>query len=255
MIVEDEPITAEDLRDILTELGYSVTALAASGAEALSQAERTTPDLVLMDIRIIGEMDGIETARRLREKLRVPVIYLTAHADQGTLARAREAEPLGYIVKPFHELELEASIEMALHKARVDEVHRRNRELLSGTLEAIGEGVVSVDAAGLVTLLNPAAERWTGWSNHEAAGRASDEVLQIQWSGDGEHPVSAAVSARRLYELPEGAQLVSRDGIRRPIGGSASPILDHRGEVTGAVLVFGHVASAENAVSAETTED
>ena len=255
MIVEDEQITAEDLRDILTELGYSVTGLAASGAEALSQAERTPPDLVLMDIRIKGEMDGIETARRLREKLQIPVIYLTAHADQGTLARAREAEPLGYIVKPFHELELEASIEMALHKARVDEANRRNQELLSGTLEAIGEGVVSLDAAGLVTLLNPAAERWTGWSSHEAAGRSSDEVMQIQWHGDGENPVAAAVSARRLYELPGGAQLVSRNGVSRPIGGSASPILDHRGEVTGAVVIFGHVASAEKAVSAETPKN
>src|SRR5438552_9547370 len=120
LIVEDERITAEDLRDILTDLGYTVTGSVASGAEAIARAEENTPDLALMDIRIKGDMDGTETARVLRERFNIPVIYLTAHADNDTLKRAKVAEPLGYITKPFQEGELHASIEIALHKHSED---------------------------------------------------------------------------------------------------------------------------------------
>ncbi len=116
MIVEDERITAEDIYDILTQLGYTVTALVSTGADAIRHAELTRPDLVMMDIRIRGDMDGVEAAREIRERFDIPVVYLTAHADRETLDRAKLAEPLGYLIKPFQEAELLASIEMALHK-------------------------------------------------------------------------------------------------------------------------------------------
>src|SRR5690242_9905019 len=121
MIVEDERITAEDIHDILIHLGYAVTAVVSSGEEAIREAGRTRPDLVMMDIRIKGDMDGIETAREIREQYDIPVVYLTAHADHETLARAKLAEPLGYLIKPFQEAELLASIEMALHKQQADQ--------------------------------------------------------------------------------------------------------------------------------------
>jgi CheY-like chemotaxis protein len=110
LIVEDERITAEDLRDILTSLGYTVTASVSSGADAVAEAEKDPPDLALMDIRIKGDIDGTETARILRERFNIPVVYLTAHADTSTLSRAKLAEPLGYVTKPFQEAELHASI-------------------------------------------------------------------------------------------------------------------------------------------------
>src|SRR5258708_31479088 len=120
LIVEDERITAEDLRDILTSLDYSVVASVSSGADAIALAEETQPDLALMDIQIKGVMDGTETARVLRERFNITVIFLTAHADSGTVARAKCAAPLGYIVQPFQEGELHASIAIALHKHSVD---------------------------------------------------------------------------------------------------------------------------------------
>src|SRR5690242_12872798 len=95
MIAEDERITAEDIQEILTNLGYQVTAVVSSGADAIREAEGTRPDLVMMDIRIRGDMDGIETAREIRERFDIPVVYLTAHADRETLERAKLAEPLG----------------------------------------------------------------------------------------------------------------------------------------------------------------
>ncbi len=252
MVVEDERITAEDLRDILTDLGYSVTAVVSSGPEAIEQAARTTPDLVLMDIRIRGDMDGIETARRLRQRFQIPVIYLTAHADPQTLARARDAEPLGYIVKPFQELELEASIEMALHKARADQVSRQRHEILTSTLEALGEAVITVDAGGIITVFNPAAERWTGVGRDDAIGGSVDRV--VRFSGDAtptENPVIAAIRLGMLVELPAGTGIVGPDGSERPVGGHASPIRDHHGAITGAVLFFGSLQREERAAETQ----
>ena len=179
LIVEDEWITAEDLRDILTELGYTVTAVVSSGADAIAQAEENAPDLALMDIRIKGSMDGTETARALRERFNIPVVYLTAHADRGTLERAKVAEPLGYITKPFKESELHAAIEMALHKHSEDLKSLAKEQMLTSTLRAIGEGIIGMDREGGITLLNPAAAAWTGWSSEEAIGKSVAEVLPM----------------------------------------------------------------------------
>ena len=235
LVVEDERITAEDLRDILTGLGYAVTAVVSSGADAIREAERTAPDLVLMDIRIKGDMDGVEAARIIRERFQIPAVYLTAHADQETLERAKLAEPLGYVVKPFQESELQASIEMALYKHKIDREARERERKLSATLSAIGEGVISIDAASLVTFLNPAAEGWTGWKQQEALGNSVDQVLQLK---SRDNPLTRTLRAGTLVELPE-ATLVAADGAERLVAGTAAPIRDHSGKIAGAVLVFG----------------
>src|SRR5579863_5805934 len=179
LIVEDERITAEDLRDILTDLGYTVTASVSSGAEAIARAEETTPDLALMDIRIEGDIDGTETARILRERFNIPVIYLTAHADSSTVTRAKDSGPLGYITKPFQEAALQASIEIALHKHGEELKSLEKGELLASTLRAITEGVISLDTAETITLFNPAAEAWTGRPAREALGRPVNDVFQV----------------------------------------------------------------------------
>src|SRR5579863_23083 len=250
LIVEDERITAEDLRDILTDLGYTVTASVSSGAEAIARAEETTPDLALMDIRIKGQMDGTETARILRERFNIPVIYLTAHADSATVARAKDAEPLGYITKPFQEAELHASIEIALHKHREDLKFREKERLLASTLRAVSEGVISLDQNEIITLFNPAAEAWTGWKARDALGKHIDEVLALVDSASGEKvhtPLWRVLAEGALAELPPGVLLVPQDGQKRLITGSMSPIRDHKGEVAGAVVVFGR--SAESPVA------
>ena len=254
LIVEDERITAEDLRDILTDLGYSVTASVSSGAEAIARAEETMPDLALMDIRIKGQMDGTETARVLRERFNIPVIYLTAHADSATVARAKDAEPLGYITKPFQEAELHASIEIALHKHREDLKFREKERLLASTLRAVSEGVISLDQNEIITLFNPAAEAWTGWKGRDTLGKHIDEVLTLVDSASGEKvhtPLWRVLAEGTLAELPTGVLLVSQAGEKRPIAGSLSPIRDHKGEVAGAVMVFGR--SAESAAAGVTT--
>lgn len=244
LVVEDEPVTAADIEDILTEFGYLVTAVTSSGTEALQKAETTSPDLVLMDIRIQGKMDGIETAFELRERFNIPVVYLTAHSDDETLARAKMAEPLGYVVKPFHPNDLQASIQVALHKHQRDCEARKESERLSATLLALGEGVICIDGMGMISFLNPAAETWTGWKLADALGRHVSEVFAIIRQDDRQpasHHVIQAMRDGNLSEIPERTALISRDGPDRQISGSVAPLRDGRGQTNGAVIAFGQI--------------
>jgi len=118
LIVEDEAIIAMGLRIAMRSFGYEVAAQTSSGEEAVMLAEETRPDLVLMDVTLRGGMDGIEAAGRIRERLDVPVVYLTALADEETLRRANATKPSGYVVKPFDENELREAVEAALRQRR-----------------------------------------------------------------------------------------------------------------------------------------
>ncbi len=122
LVVEDEHIVAMGIKRMLKSLGYTVTGVASSGEDAISKAESTFPDVVLMDIMLKGDMDGVEAAREIRERFDVPVVYLTAYSDNKILERAKKTEPFGYIVKPFDEKDLHSSIEIALHR------HRKEKE-------------------------------------------------------------------------------------------------------------------------------
>jgi two-component system, response regulator PdtaR len=125
MIVEDEKITAMDMQRTLSKMGYTVCGTASSGREAINQAESLLPDVILMDITLQGDMDGVEAADRIKTRFDIPVIYLTAHADNGTVDRAKESEPYSYLLKPFRERELNIAIEMALYKHKMEQ-ERKN---------------------------------------------------------------------------------------------------------------------------------
>lgn len=116
LVVEDEAIVAMVIKKRLIGLGYVVSGIAATGLDAINKVEGTYPDLVLMDIMLKGEMDGIEAAEQIRKRFSIPVIYLTAHSDEKTLERAKMTEPYGYIIKPFTERDLSSNIEIAIHK-------------------------------------------------------------------------------------------------------------------------------------------
>ena len=241
MLVEDELITATDIEEALIALGYEVPCAVDSGREAIRQAGKIKPDLILMDIRLKGDIDGIDAAIEIRQRFGVPVVYLTAHADDQTLDRAKRAEPLGYIVKPFQDQELRATIEMALHKRRQDSDAKLREEELESTLTALAEGVIRSDHLGHVAHLNPAAERWTGWKGAEAQGRAVAEVFQLCEEDSGrplEDFVRNAVRETRVVELPENAAVRSRDGVIRGVLGSVGPVLDHLDHPCGAVFAF-----------------
>lgn len=131
VIVEDEALVAEDLKYRLTELGYSVTGTAPSGEKALEKIDEEIPDLVLMDIQLKGEMDGIETAETIKNEYQIPVVYLTAYSDESFLNRAKVTEPFGYLLKPIETRNLQSTIEMALYKAKME----KDREKMIRDLE------------------------------------------------------------------------------------------------------------------------
>ena len=130
LIVEDEAVVALHLRHELKKLGYTVAGTATSGEQALKLVNEVFPDVILMDIHIQGEIDGIETARRIPRYMHVPVIYLTAYSEDVTLNRAGDTNPYGYLIKPFLDRELHATIKMALIRSRADEAVRENEGLL-----------------------------------------------------------------------------------------------------------------------------
>lgn len=131
MIVEDDRIVAEDIKISLEESGYDVVSIESFGTDAVAEAQHSNPDLVLMDIVLKGEMDGIEAADKIGSQYKIPVIYLTSHADERTLQRAKETAPFGYLIKPFGNRELDTTIEMALYRHKME----AEREKLIGELQ------------------------------------------------------------------------------------------------------------------------
>jgi len=196
LIVEDEVVVALNLESRLPQLGYEVAGRTADGREAIRLAEELCPDLVLMDIHLKGDTDGIEAALDINDRLHIPVVYLTAYADDETLRRAKITEPFGYIMKPFGIRELHATIEMALYRFRAEQRVAESREWLFTTLRSIGEAVVATDNQGRIRFLNPAAERLTGFKQDEALERDVDTIVRLL-SECGE-PASESSAKRAL---------------------------------------------------------
>ena len=239
LIVEDEALVAEDLRQTLDTLGYDAFAVAASADDAIAYAAQRCPDVVLMDIRIKGARDGIETAAILRERFDVPIVFLTAHGDTGTFERATKAAPYGYLLKPVKASELRSAIEIALFRHHTERQVRVRERWFSTTLRSIADAVVAVDRAGKIAFMNPAAEGLIGTMQAEAIGRPVREVLRLFDLNEQElpeTPLERALTSKATIQLPE-AELWSTGRMRRTIEDTASPVVD-AGELLGAVMVF-----------------
>ncbi len=241
LIVEDERIVALGLWKQVQDLGYEVPEPAYSGEEAVRRAAEVRPDLVLMDIQLGGNMDGVEAAEQIRRRLQVPVIYLTAYSTQDIMERARLTEPYGYILKPYEERELHIVIEMALYKHRMERERREREQWFAAILTSIGDAVLATDGQERVTFLNPVAERLTGWTSQEGRGRAFHEVFHIvneTTRQPVESPLVKAIRERTNVPLANHTILIARDGTEKPIDDCASSILDEDGRLGGGVMVF-----------------
>ena len=243
LIVEDERIVAKDLQQSLLEMGYDAFAIASSADDAMRCASERRPDVVLMDIRIKGERDGIEAADALRTSFGVPVVYLTAHADEATLERAKRTEPYGYLVKPVKSSELRSVVEVSVHKHAADRRLRERERWFSTTLRCIADAVVTVDVAGNVSFMNPVAEELTGMTSAEALGRPNTEVVRLR-APQGS-ALDAALATRVPVQIDEAT--LERAGLRgRLIGDSAAPVLDGD-ELLGAIMVFRDISERREA--------
>ncbi len=214
LLVEDEAIIARDIQRQLTKSGFIVTGTARTAADAFRQIEEEAPDLVLMDISIKGGLDGIDAAQIVRERYEVPVIYLTAHADDTTLQRAETTEPFGYIVKPLGNTNVKAIATMALHKHRVERQLESHRKMLSAILQALPDAIVVADASGKVLFLNSSAERLTGWTHSEAAGKPLAEVAPLE-DREGNlvsgYLLRRAVTQTGVYAIPQDSVLITKN--------------------------------------------
>ena len=236
MIVEDELIVAEDLANWLTSLGYAVGARAASGAEAVQLCEKTRPDLILMDILLPGELDGIQAAEIIRKRFDTPVVYLTASSDETTLARAKVTEPFGYILKPFDERGLYTTIEMALFKHQSEKRLRNSEERFRLVYENAPVAFQSLDADAHILQVNKAWEELFGYTAGEAQGRWFGEFL----TQDSVPLFIAAFTQFRASPVTDSITLtiVKHNGIRVPASIKGSSAVNQRGgfELTQCVL-------------------
>ena len=234
LVVEDETIIALNLKESLESLGYTVVGIAASGEKAIEKATKYRPDLVLMDIRIKGNMDGISTAQQIWESCSIPAIYVTGHSDRSTLERAKVTAPFGYLLKPVKEQELYIAIETALQ--RYEREH-----LLSAILKGMGDGVIVVNPQSQIQFLNRVAESLTGWQLSQARDRELTEVFNVvneQTQQPVNHLVSAVLQQDTTVYLEDNVVLISKSGTTIPIADSAAPIKDNKGAIAGIVLVF-----------------
>ncbi len=175
MVVEDEYVVAADIRSSLERMGYAVSSITTSGEKAIKRAQGDQPDLVLMDIILKGQIDGIEAAAEIRKRLKIPIIFLTAYADETMLERAKLIEPYGYIIKPFEEKELHTTIEMALYKARMEEKLMESEAKYRSLVESTEDSICLIDKNYRYLFLNKKylsrfnlpADRVIGRSYHE----------------------------------------------------------------------------------------
>lgn len=167
IVVEDQLIITRDLRNRLAEMGYETVADTTHAEEAIGLVEKLRPDLILMDIRLAGQMDGIEAACIIRERFALPVVFLTAHAEEATFERAKAAEPYGYIIKPFEDRELRAVVEMALHKHLSDERVRVSEARMKTILRTAMDGFILINLQGRILEVNPAACDMVGYKQEE----------------------------------------------------------------------------------------
>jgi len=241
MIVEDELIVADDIQNCLQSLGYSVVATVSSGEQSIKKAQELRPDLVLMDIILKKEMDGIEAAEIIIKNFNIPVIYLTAHSDEATINKAKITEPYGYLLKPFNERDLLTNIEIALYKHKMETKLKMSEKWLSTTLKSIGDALIATDNLGNIKFMNGIAERITGWTFEQCNGKSLNHIFNIineKTLQKVENPIEKVLRDGSVVSLENHTALICKNGNKVPIEDSAAPIKLDNGDIQGVVMVF-----------------
>jgi PAS domain S-box-containing protein len=239
LIVEDEGLVAEEIALRVQQMGHRVAAIVDNATDALDFVAAVRPDMALLDINLRGAVSGIEVARRFRRDFDVPSVFLTAHADTKTLKEATETEPFGYVVKPFDQRMLAATLETALRRRRAEQKLAKMEHWLSATMTSIGDGVIATDREYHVSFINPVAEQLCGWPNGSALGRPVTQVYRIQGANCSqlEDKIDEAIRDSLAVTLDQ-CELQTQDGMALPIDDTLSPIRDETGRVGGIVIVF-----------------
>lgn len=248
-IVEDEVIVAKDIQLTLEQMGYTVTGIAAGTDQALRLFRESAPDLVLMDIMLQNNNDGIETARMIREIAPVPVIYLTAYADQATLDRAKQTSPYGYLLKPFQEQELRTAIEMAVYKFSMERQLQLKEQWLRATLQNIGDAVLTLDENGQISFIN-----------ETAAALLNGTPEQFMQTAIGALPGDFPQELNRLRQIQGSRRTTAIVETKRPDGSplfidyTATPIVSNSVSEGMVVIFRDHTARITREISLRESE-
>ncbi len=245
LIVEDEGLIAKDLQAMLKRLGYDVPVTVGTGELAIQTAAQNQPDLILMDIQLRGNMDGVEAAETIQANQKIPIVFLTANSDEPTFQRAKITDPFGFLIKPFEERGLHAGIEMALYKHQSEKRTHERERWLSTTLRSIADGVITTDENGVVTFLNDVAERLLGWTPGECAGRHYSEIIFLLDEATRQAPedfIAGALKEGRSRSNTNSTLLLTRSGANIHIEHSAAPIRYSEESVAGCVIVLRDVS-------------
>ncbi len=237
LIVENEGLVGCDMATTLGKLGYVVVGICASGEEALERYDELRPDLVLMDVHLAGQLDGIDTARELQRRSRVAIVYVTACADLDTVARARQTHPHGYLLKPFNHDELRLAVEVAAQRHFEENERQRREHSYFEAFQSLADGVIAADLSGGVVFMNPSAARATGWNAQEAVGRSLNEVFRI-YQSTGEPAEILSVEAAASQTAERTVYLTTLGGERVPIQDRTAPLRDAQGHLTGLIILF-----------------
>jgi PAS domain S-box-containing protein len=250
LVAEDDGMVAEAICDRLTDAGYEVVARPDNAAAAVEAALSLRPDLILMDVRLKGPMDGIRASELINEKMRVPVVYLTGDSDQQTLRRARAASAYGYVLKPFHIRNLIVAIQVAVDRFQMEQRLEDSQLTYATILGSIADGVIAVDTQGCIRFMNGVAERLTGWSSRDAQQKHWREVLNIIDSSDDRGAVDLigrVLSSQAALSLGNDAFVISRGGMRVPVDCGMACVVDNLGRVVGASITLRDVTSVRKA--------
>jgi len=232
LIVEDEALIAASLVHALSSLGYTVPEPVATGEDAIRAVKTRKPDLVLMDIKLAGAMDGIEAAEKIRAIADIPIVYLTAYTDNLRLAKAQLTEPYGFIVKPAHSRELHATIEMAMYKHALDRKLKESEEKYRMLVETLNEGIWVIDKETVTTFVNPKMAEILGYTVEEMTGRSLFSFMD----DDGKRICERLIERRKQGIKEQHVfEFLKKDGTRIYTSLETSPIKGEGGEYLGAI--------------------
>jgi PAS domain S-box-containing protein len=241
LIAEYEKTVAQNLKAQLEQLGYQVVDIAYSGEEAVEKTEKLRPDVVLMNVRLNGAIDGIQTGSYIRDYHDTPIVYVIDNSSQATIRRAGSTGPFGYVFNPFDEKQIFATIETALIRHQLESKLRQSRQWLNTTLTSIGDGVIATDEFGLVRFINPTATELTGWRPSEAIGKSLSDVFLLVDEGSRK-PIDLFRDGNNLrHEEPKNGfegLLLSENGKPVPVEANLTSIQVGASQVFGMVLVF-----------------
>ena len=243
MIVDDEVVIATQLEETLTSMGYHVVGTAASGEQAIEMAKELYPDLVLMDIVMPGGLDGIDAARILKDECRIPILFVTAYTGYDLIDRAKDLKPTAYIINPFQESQIRASIEIALRNVELENELAASEEKYRELVENINDVLYSIDVKGIITYVSPQAERAFGYTPSELIGT---DFLQLIHQDDREGIGRRFQDVLQGKLLPSEYRLRAKDGAYRWVRTSSRPILSGS-KVVGLNGVLTDITESRNA--------